>query len=149
MKTALVLTFLLSATLAGAAIPPFGTWEWLETEQSAGVIITPADVGYTVQFAFNNDMTYIEYRDQLPYVEGIFWVTDVEYMGVIITALTFDFGDVSPETCAYGFDGEGRLHMWWGADSGGWPSYPVERYLPRGPVGDENASWGSIKSLYR
>jgi hypothetical protein len=77
-------------------------------------------------------------------------VTDVEYMDLIITALTLDYGDVSPEVCAYGIDWDGRLAMWWGANPiDGMPYFPVDRYAPRGPVAIEQGNWGSIKALYR
>lgn len=150
MKAVLIIVLTLSATFALAADPPFGTWEWMETEESAGVFTTPTDVGYTVQFEFNEDMTFIEYRNQEIFDTGVFWVTDVEYMDLIITALTLDYGSVSPEVCAYGIDWDGWLAMWWGSNpSDGMPSYPVERYAPRGPVGIEQENWGSIKALYR
>jgi hypothetical protein len=150
LKVLLVFFSILSATFATAAVPPLGTWEWVRTEESPGVFTTPADVGYTVQFDFNGDMTFTEYRNEEPHESGVFWVTDVEYMGQIITALTFDYGDISPATCAYGIDGEGWLSMWWGANpQNGLPYYPVERYAPRGPVEIEQGNWGSIKALYR
>jgi len=150
MKAVLILVLTLSATLAMAAIPPFGTWEWVETEESAGEFITPADLGYSVQFDFNEDMTFIEYRNEEIFESGGFWVMDVEFMGYVIPALTLDYGDVSPETCAYGIDGNGLLNMWWGYNpQDGLPYYPIERYAPRGPVEIEQGNWGSIKALYR
>ena len=150
MKAVLIFVMILSAAAALAAVPPLGTWEWVETEESPGEFTTPADVGYTVQFDFNDDMTFTEYRNQVPHESGVFWVTDVEYMGLIITALTLDYGGVSPETCAYGVDGEGMLSMWWGANpQDGMPYFPIERYAPRGPVEIEQGNWGSIKALYR
>ncbi len=150
MKAVLIFVLTLSTTFALAAEPPLGTWEWMETEQSAGVFTRPADVGYTVQFEFNDDMTFHEYRNQEIFESGVFWVTDVEFMDLIITALTLDYGDVSPEVCAYGIDWDGWLCMWWGANPvDGMPYFPVERYAPRGPVGIEQENWGSIKALYR
>ena len=149
MKAVLIFVLTLSATFALAAVPPLGTWEWVETEESAGVFTTPADVGYTVQFEFNGDMTFIEYRDEDIFESGVFWVTDVEYMDLIIQALTLDYGGVSPETCAYGIGQDGLLNMWWGANpQDGMPYFPRERYAPRS-VGIELGNWGSIKALYR
>ncbi len=150
MKAVLIFVLTLSATFALAAEPPLGTWEWMETEESPGVFTRPADAGYTVQFEFNDDMTFNEYRDQEIYEAGVFWVRDVEFMGYIIPALTLDYEGVSPATCAYGIDGDGWLSMWWGANpADGMPYFPIERYSPRGPVGIEQENWGSIKALYR
>jgi len=149
MKIILTLTLVLAATLAVAAVPPYGTWEWFETEESAGVFTTPMDAGYTVQYDFRQDMTYTKYQDEIVAHEGTFWVQDVEFMGQTISALNMDSGGISPDVCAYGIDDFGLLQMYWGADPQGFPFYPIERYASREPVATENLSWGGIKSLFR
>jgi hypothetical protein len=150
MKTVLVFLLTMWSTLSFAAVPPFGVWEWVQTEDAEGTFTTPADLGYTVQFEFKNDMTVNEYHDENLFQDGVFWVMVVEFMGYFIPALTFDFGEGLPETCAYGIDPQGFLEMWWGANPvNGLPYFPLEIYAPRGPVTIENATWGSLKSLYR
>lgn len=149
MKAALIIVLTLSATLVVAAEPPFGTWEWVQTEESPGEFTTPTDVGYTVQFDFLTDMTFTEYRDEEFLESGVFWVADIEFMGYIIPALTLDYGDIPPRVCAYGVDEDGWLSMWWGSNpQDGMPYYPIESYAPR-PVNIEQGNWGSLKALYR
>ncbi len=149
MKIILILTLVLAATLAVAAVPPYGTWEWFETVESYGVFTRPADVGYTVQYDFRIDMTFTEYRNQTVFQEGTYWVDEVVFHGQTITVLSMDFGGISPEYCAYEIGGNGQLNMYWGSDEEGMPSYPIERYAPRGPVDTADRSWGGIKSLFR
>ena len=150
MKSLLLAAALSAITItAVAAVPPFGTWEWVETETSRDEFTRPEDVGYTVQYEFKGDMTYVEYHDGVIHEEGVFWVRDVEFQGLIITALNLDFGGVSPDVCAY-WAGGTTLEMYWGYNpDSGMPSFPVELYATRGPVGSEDTSWGGIKALYR
>lgn len=139
----------LLTSVALAADPPLGTWEWVATEDPAGVFTTPDDLGYTVQREFKNDLSYIEYRDEIPYVTGVFWVDDVLFGEVIITRLTIDYGGISPLVCAYGINLTDQLEMFWGTESpSGLPSFPIERFVERG-VATVAESWGAVKALYR
>ncbi len=132
-------------------MPPLGTWEWISTEESAGVFTTPINAGHTVEFEFNDDLTFVEYRDQMYRAAGVFWVQDVPYNDEIIPVLALDYGDVSVPRCAYGVsEDDGILHLYWGSDPHfGLPSFPIERYVPRDPVPTVSESWGTIKLLYR
>lgn len=138
----------ITAISAIAATPPLGTWEWSTTEESAGVVTTPGDLGYTIQREFGADATYREYRNEELFRTGHYWVEDVEFMDMIIPALYIDCGDPSPEVCAF-YCGTSILELWWGADSVGWPSYPREVLEITTPVTSESYSWGGIKGLYR
>ena len=148
MKTIFGLAVLLFGASVFAATPPLGTWEWVTTEESAGAFTTPGDVGYSVQREFNADEAYNEYRNEGLFRTGRYWVADVEFMGMIIPALYIDCGEPSPEVCAFGFAAQ-ELELYWGADSGGWPSFPLEVLENRGPVPNGSYSWDVVKSLYR
>lgn len=139
----------LLATSALAADPPLGTWEWIATEDPAGVFTTPEDLGHTVQREFKSDLTFIEYRDQVPYATGVFSVDDVVFGEVTITRLSIDYGGISPLVCAYGIDQNDQLVMSWGTESpSGLPSFPIERFAVRG-VDTVGESWGAVKVLFR
>jgi hypothetical protein len=75
-------------------------------------------------------------------------VADVEFMGLIIAALYIDYGPAPEQVCAYGFSST-ELELFWGADAGGWPSFPLERLSFRDPVSSDVLSWDRVKSLYR
>lgn len=148
MKATIILVFILCASLAPAATPPEGTFEWVSTEESPGEFTTPDDLGYTVQREFMADLAYHEYRDEVLYRSGEFWVADVEFMGVIITALYIECAGFGVEVCAFGYLADG-LEFFWGADEGGWPSFPRETLSSREPVSNTTVSWGNVKSLFR
>jgi hypothetical protein len=148
MKYLSLLLLLLLATSALAAVPPEGTWEWVSTEESPGVFTTPVDLGYTVQRQFLADGTYNEFRDETLHRTGVFWVEDVEWQGMVIPALRIHCAPEALETSAYSFNSQ-EMELLWGANAGGWPSYPLELLARRDPVAEEKSSWGRIKSLYR
>nr|MEE4268385.1 hypothetical protein [Candidatus Krumholzibacteria bacterium] len=148
MKTTVLIATLFLAASAWAATPPVGTWEWVSTEESPGVLITPDDLGYTVQREFLVDGIYHEYRNEVLYRSGEYWVEDVEFMDMVIPALRISCYPGPVETSAFYF-GPTVLELWWGADPGGWPYLPQELLASREPVSTEGVSWGIIKSLYR
>ena len=148
MKTTLICLIMVATTMASAQTPPLGHWEWYETETSQGVFVTPADVGYTVQVSVVDGGTFIEYRDEAPYAQGTWTVFLSEYMGMDITAFQTVVGGATT-TYAYSFGPPPGFQLYAGADAGGWPSYPIERYSSRGPVQNDETTWGELKILYR
>jgi len=148
MKTFVSLAVLLLAVSAFAAVPPVGTWEWAATEESPGDLTTPADVGYNVQREFLDDGLYYEFRNEAIHRSGTYWVDDVEFMGLIIPALYIECGDDPTEVCAY-LRGPGTLELYWGADGGGYPSYPIEVLVYWESVPNETSTWGGVKNLFR
>lgn len=148
MKIITILMVVFFASVVFGATPPEGTYEWISTEESAGVFITPLDLGYTVQREFNADLTYNEYRDEELFRSGDFWVADVEFMGVIIPALYIEYTGGEVDVCAFGYLPDG-LDFYWGADPGGWPSFPREILSTRGPVPTTRYTIDAVKSLYR
>lgn len=149
-KAALLLV-LCSVTFAIAddAPSPVGTWEWFETENPAGVFVYPEDVGYTLLIQLGGDGLYVEFHDETIFRLGTYTFYMTEFDGTEIPTLEI-VSDGVTEIWAYSTYGGTQLELWGGHNSGGYPSYPVERFIPHDPVvADSNETWDSIKSMYR
>ncbi len=139
-----------TASMALAAEPPFGVWEWTHTETEAGVFINTLEEGTSLQRQFNADLSFSEYRDEVPVLSGVFWVQDIVIEGIQLQVLNLDFGGIAPARSPYLIDNEGVLMMYWGIDNqSGLPSYPVEFFAARSPISAESSTWDSFKALFR
>jgi len=60
--------------------PPslMGTWEWVNTT-GPDTYQTPQNQGYTLTLIFDEDSTYVEYKDSAVITQGVFAVGDSVY----------------------------------------------------------------------
>ena len=147
---ALTILLLFTASVAYAAEPPFGIWEWAHTETSDGEYVNTLEAGDSLQRVFREDMSFTEYLDEVPVLTGVFWVQDIVIEGSDYTVLSMDFGGISPARSPYLVNNNGMLQMYWGVDQEtGLPSYPIEYFTSREPTTIEFETWDGFKALFR
>jgi hypothetical protein len=148
--TSLLALILMSASLAFAATPPYGVWEWTQTETAPGVFVSALENGNSLQRSFKEDMNFTEYQDEIPVLSGVYWIQEIIVEDTVLNVLTMDFGGISPALSPYLINESGALYMYWGVDSQtGLPSYPVEHFVARAPISTETSTWDGFKALFR
>lgn len=152
MKSVVLLGAFLLAALgrSEAAVPPFGTWEWVESETSAGNFVRRSDLSYSIQIAFHLDGIYVEYRNEVIQHINQFEVRDCAFPICNSYDQLWPYADdPAPSAWYYRILEDGLLEIIRSEHPDLWP-YERALYAPRNAVvADEATSWGTAKSLWR
>lgn len=150
---ACLIACLWASALLAQDMPCEGTWEWVSTEYANGDIANPGTVGHREELFFGpvEDNRFIRYHDETIVQEGL-WYWSSAFVGpCCIEFVGTDFGD------------SWTWHIW--IDSGvTWmrlqdgfdcppevsnPPSKIETSFFRGPVANQEKSWGSVKAVFR
>ncbi|MBK8167851.1 MAG: hypothetical protein IPK64_18045 [bacterium] len=149
---AIVAMMILVPTVAAGQDPfMIGTWEWISTSYTAGGEDTPATVSYTLQISFNEDHTFLTYRDEVPQMSTYWAVGEVYAPPAFIQFTMTGEGDTWWDI---DFSYDGTLYMtlrdYQALPSGSvGPNTKTELYRQRSPVATETFSWGDLKAGFR
>lgn len=141
-----------SATLA-QDMPCEGTWEWVSTEYANGDVETPSSTGYREELYFGpiDDYRFIRYRDELVVEEGNWSLVCVYIPPCFVEFLSTDFSD------SWTWNIWEDMGVTWMRLQTGFecppdvsnPPSKIETFFNRGPVANQERSWGSVKADFR
>ena len=141
----LTLLLLLAAPLLADESDLIGCWEWGSSYGGiAGITMTPASEGYTVQLRFEADGTFYRYVDEVLQQSGTYTHVGGSGPGSLWTE-PFDLG-IEPITVFRGLDGGGVFLQMVDSCCDGFDSLYRERGCA--PLADGSRTWGALKAIY-
>jgi hypothetical protein len=141
----LTLLLVLATPILAEESAVIGCWEWeISVGGIAGVTLTPAGEGYTVQLRFEADGTFYRYVDEVQQQSGTYTYSGDAVTGSLWTG-PFGLG-IDPISVVRGVDGVGVYLQLVDSCCDGFASTYRERGCA--PLADRSRTWGALKSLY-
>ena len=131
----------------------YGGWEWLQTENASGEIVSPATTGFTEQLLFGSEGglcgSFIRYRDDVAIYEGSWYWTEIIAAPYMIEQLIFEdeiwcFSVIWEDPCRLVLQDTIQL-----PNGNGTPPSVTRTYEYVGEVPADARTWGGLKALYR
>jgi len=142
-----------TGTLLAQDMPCEGTWEWVSTEYANGDIENPGTAGYREELYFGpfDDNRFVRYRNELVVEDGNWYVACVYIPPCFVDFLSTDFGD------SWTFFIWQETGVIWMRLQDGFecppdvsnPPSKIETFFYRGPVANQERTWGSVKADFR